>query len=168
MKKKHISMLHNRQTVTHELILAPDQTSETNLANETANVKGLLQLAPLRIYAEDGNFVETKALCDTASSQTWIDKELIQSLFIEGRITSMSVNGIHGTISIDTLKVPVKIGPAGEISGTVKLITSSYNNLAFGTSVNSVIELSKRYPHLSCIRLKKFDLKSFSMGSKFS
>ena len=91
------------------------------MANWTAcSVKGLLQIAPLRFYAEDGIFVETKAVCDTASSQTWIDEELIQSLSIEGRNTSMSVTGIPSTNSIANLKVPVKIGPADEIGDTVK------------------------------------------------
>ena len=159
-ERNHNSMLHNRTTVTHELIESPDQTSETNLANETAwSVKGLLQSAPLRIYAEDGSFVETKAVCDTASSETWIDEEVIQFLRLEGRSTSMSVTGIHGTNSIDCLKVPVKIGPAEEISDKVKIIASSYKDLVVGTSVYNVIELSKRYPHLSYISLKKIDLK---------
>ena len=159
-ERNHNRMLHNRQTVTYELIQSPDQTSETNLANETAwSVKGLLQVAPLRIYAEDGIFVETKAVCDTASSQTWIDEDLIQSLRLEGRNTSMSVTGVHGTNSIDCLKVPVKIGPANEVSDTIKIIASSYKDLVVGTWVYNVIELSKRYPHLSCIRLKKIDFK---------
>ena len=154
-ERNHNRMLHNKPTVTHELIPSLDQTSETNLANETAwSVKGLLQVAPLRIYAADGSFVETKAVCDSASSQTGIDEELIQSLGLEGRNISMSVTGIHGTNSIDCLKVPVKIGPADEISDTVKIIASSYKDLVVGSSVYNVIELSKRYPHLSCIRLK--------------
>ena len=153
-------MLHNRQTVTHELIQSPDQTSETNLANETAcSVKGLLQVAPLRIYAEDGSFIETKAVCDAASSQTWIDDDLIQSMRLERSKTSMLVTGIHGTNSIDCLKVPVKIGPANEVSGTIKIIASSYKDLVVGTSIYNVIELSKHYPHLLCIRLQKIDLK---------
>ena len=71
----------------------------------------------------------------------------------------MSVTGIHGTNSIDCLKVPVKIGPADEISDTVEIIASIYKDLVVGSSVHNVIELSKRYPHLSCIRLKKVDLK---------
>ena len=162
-ERNHNRMLHNRQTVTHELIQSPNQTSETNLANETTwSVKGLLQVAPLRIYAEDGSFVETKAVCETASSQNWIDDDLIQSLRLEGRNTSMSVTGIHGKNSIDCLKVPVKIGPVDEISDTVEIIASSYNSykdLVVGSSVYNVIELSKRYPYLSCIRLKKIDLK---------
>ena len=149
--------------MTHELIQliqSPNQTSETNLANETTwSVKGLLQVAPLRIYAEDGSFDETKAVCDTASSQIWIDKELMQSLGLERRNTSMSVTGIHGTNSIDCLKVPVKIRPADEISDTVKIIASSYKDLVVGSSLYIVIELSKRYPHLSCIRLKKIDVR---------
>ena len=78
-------MLHNRQTVTQEVIQSPDQISVINLINEAAwSVKGLLQVAPFRIYAEDGNFVETKAVCDTASSsQTWIEEKLMQSLGLE-------------------------------------------------------------------------------------
>ena len=88
--------------MTNELIQSPDQTSETNLANETdRSVKRLVQVAPLRIYAEDGSFVETKAVCDTASSQNWIDEGLIQSLGLEERNISMPVTGIHETNSID-------------------------------------------------------------------
>ena len=71
----------------------------------------------------------------------------------------MSVTGIHGTNSIDCLKVPVKIGPTDEISDTVKIIASSYKDLVVGSSVYDLIELSKRYLPLSCIRLKKIDLK---------
>ena len=78
---------------------------------------------------------------------------------LEGRSTSMSVTGIHRTNTIDCLKVPVKIGPADEISDTVKIKASSYKDLVVGTSVYNVTELSKGYPHLSCIRLKKTDLK---------
>ena len=117
----------------------------------------------MRIYAEYGSFVETKAVCDSASSQTWIDEDLIQSLGLEGRNTSMSVNGFHGTNSMDCLKVPVKIGLADEISDTVKIISSSYQDLVVGSSVYNVIELSKRYPHLSCIKLKKIDLKDIKV-----
>ena len=113
----------------------------------------------MRFYAEDGIFVETKAVCDTASSQTWIDEELIQSLGIEGRNTSMSVTGIPRTNSIDNLKVPVKIGPADNFGDTVKKITSSYKDLVDGTSVYNVIKLIKLYPHLSCITLKRIGLK---------
>ena len=110
-ERNHNRVLHNRQTVTNQLIQSPDQTCETNLAKETTrSVEGLLRVAPLRIYAEDGSFVETKAVCNTASPQTWIDEESIQSLCLEERNTSISVTRIHGTNSIDCLKVPVKIG----------------------------------------------------------
>ena len=163
-ERNHNRMLHNKPTVTHELIRSSDQTGVTNLSNETAwSVKGLLQVAPLRIYAEDGSFVETKVVCDTASSQTWIDEELIQSLGLEGTNASMSVTGIHGTNSINCLKVPVKIGPADGISDTVKIIASSYKDLVVGPSVYNVIELNKRYPNLSCIRLRKNDLKDIKV-----
>ena len=67
----------------------------------------------------------------------------------------MSVTVIHGTNSIDCLKVPVKIGPADEISDTLKVIASSYKDLVVGSSFFNIIELSKRYPHLLYIRLKK-------------
>ena len=154
---------NHRQTVTQEVIQSPDEISEINLINETAwSVKGLLQVAPLRIYAEDRGFVETKAVCDTASSsQTWIEEKLIQSLGLERSNTSMSVTtGIHGTNSINCLKVPVKIGPADEISDTAKIIASNYRDLVVGTSIYNVIKLSKRYPHLSLIRLKKLTRKT--------
>ena len=133
-ERNHNRMSHNKPTVTHELIQSSDETGETNLASETTwSVKGLLQVAQLRIYAEDGSFVETNVVCDTASSQTWIDKELIQSLGLEGRNTSMSVTGIHGKNSINCLIVPVKIGPADEISDTVKIIASSYKDPVVGS-----------------------------------
>ena len=123
-----------------------------NLAHETAwSVKGLLQVGPFQICAKHGSFVETKAVCETASSQTWIDKEFIQYLRLEGRNTSISVTGIHGSNSTDCWKVPVKIGPADEISDTVEIKASSYKDLVVGTSVYNVIELSERYFHLSCI-----------------
>ena len=159
-ERNHNRMLHNGQTVTHELIQSPDQTTKTNPAKETAwSVKGVLQVALVLIYADNGSFVKFKAVCVTASSQNWIDEELIQPLGLEGRNTWRSMAGIQGTNSIDCLKVPVKIGLADEISDTVKIIASSYKDLVVATSVYNLIELSKRYPHLSCIRQKKIDLK---------
>ena len=117
----------------------------------------------MSIYAEDGSFVETKTVCDIASARTWIDEELIQPLGLEGRNTSMSRTGIHGTNSIDCLKVPVKIGPADEISDTVKIRASRYGHLVVETFVYHVIELSKRYPPLSGKKLKKIDLKDVKL-----
>ena len=117
-------MLHNRQKVT-QLMQSPDQTSETSLANETAlSGKYLLQVAPLRNYAEVGSFVETKAICDTVSSQTWIDEDLIQSIGLEPENTLMSVTGVHETNSIKCLKIQDKVGPAHQISHTLKKASS--------------------------------------------
>ena len=70
--------------MTLELIQSPDQTTETNLANKTPFSVKSLQISPLRIYSENWIFVETKAICDTASSQIFIDEDLIQSLGFEG------------------------------------------------------------------------------------
>ena len=117
--------------MTHDQIQSPEQTNETSMANQTTwSFKGFLQVAPLRIYAEEGSFVETRAVCDTASFQNWIDEALIKYLRLEGKNTSMSVTGLHGMNSIDCLKVPVKIAAADLISDTVKkIVASSYKDL---------------------------------------
>ena len=103
-----------------------NKRSEDNRANVTTLlVKGLLHVALLCIYAEDRNSAETKAVCDTASPKTWKDECMIQFLDLAGRNTPVSLSGIHGTNSIERLKVPVKIRPADEISNTVKMKAST-------------------------------------------
>ena len=72
----------------------------------------------------------------------------------------MPMTGIHGTNLIDCFKVPVKIRSAYEISDTIKLIASSYEDLVVVAAVYIVIELSTRYPHFLCIRLKKMTLNT--------
>ena len=82
---------------------------------------------------------------------------------VEGRNISISVTGFHGTNSINSLRVTVKIWPFDEISDNVKTIANSYVELVVGTSIYNLVELSKRFLHLSCIRTKKFELKGVKL-----
>ena len=56
----------------------------TNLTSNVESVSGLLQIARVRIFGENGLFEDTLAACDTGSTQTWVDDKTLDKLNITG------------------------------------------------------------------------------------
>ena len=58
-----------------------------------------MQIARVRIFGQDGQFEDTLAACDTGSTRTWVDEDLLDRLQLDGEPVSLNVTGIHGTQS---------------------------------------------------------------------
>ena len=63
-------------------------------------VRGALQVVPIKIHGKNGLHEDTRALCVTGLSNTWIDQELLDKLNPDGKEVTIHVAGFHGTSPI--------------------------------------------------------------------
>ena len=112
-EKTHNKLLHNRKKF--EVSSVSVKSKSTNLTSNSESVRGLMQVARVRIFGQDGQFEDTLAACDTGSTQTWIDEDLLNRLHLDGEAISLNVTGIHGTQSTSCQAVQVTIGQANKL-----------------------------------------------------
>ena len=75
-------------------------------------MRGALQVVPIRVHGNARSYEDTMALCDTGSSQTWVDQELLEKLNLDEKEVTIYVAGIHGTSPIQSKIVELTLGPA--------------------------------------------------------
>ena len=106
--------------------------AETNLRTiRKTIVRGALQVVPIRVHGKTGSHEDTMVLCDTGSSQTWVDQELLEKPNLVGEVTII-VAGFHSTSPIESRKVEVTLGPADSTDAKTFTIMNSHKNLAVG------------------------------------
>ena len=66
-------------------------TEVTNLTSNAEPVRGLMQIARVRIFGSEGQFEDTRAACDTGSTQTWVDDQLLKKLDLDAETVSLNV-----------------------------------------------------------------------------
>ena len=92
------------------------------------------------------------ALCDTGSSQTWVDQELLEKLNLNGAEVTIHVAGFHGTSPIQSKRVEATLGPAYSTAANVcTIMVNSHKNLAVGKEYG-LRPLKRKYGYLPCIR----------------
>ena len=125
--------MHVPKDAKHDIVLA---SNETNLTNDSSlTVQGLLQIAPVRIYARQDKHFDTFAVCDSAFSQTWIDEGLMRTLAMNGIPATISVPGIHGTSPITCSKTKMNNRPSnGSMKICINVTASSRKNLLVYTT----------------------------------
>ena len=112
-----------------------------------------LQVVPIRVHGNAESHEDTMALCDTGSSQTWFDQELLEKLNLDGEEVTIHVTGIHGTSPIQSKKVEVTLGPAeSNAANKCTIWVNSHKNLAVGKEENDLRPLKRKFGYLSCIR----------------
>ena len=157
--KTHNKFLHYAKKKT-EKTKPLGQTEETNLTSNVDSVRGLMQIARVRIFGRNGQIEDTLACCDTGSTQTWVDEELLKKLDLHGETISLNVTGIHGTQAISSQVIQATIGPANCVKNKSKTLrVHSQKNLEVGKSVYNVQEMKETYPYLKCVGFKQIDLK---------
>ena len=141
-----------------------NKTELTNLTSNVESIRGLMQRARIRIFGDEGQFEHTLDVCDTGSTQTWVDEDLLEKLELRGEPVSLNVSGIHGTQTTTCRAVQATIGPANCMQDKGKLITiHSQKNLEIGTSVYNAQEMKEKYPYLKCVGFKQIDLKKVAI-----
>ena len=112
-----------------------------------------MQVVPIRVHGNAGSLEDTMALCDTGSSQTWVDKELLEKLNLGAEEVTIHVAGIHGTSPLQSNKVEVTLRPVESNAAnkcTIRL--NSHKNLAVGKEEYDLRPLKRKFGYLSCIR----------------
>ena len=111
-----------------------------------------MNVARVRNFGQDGQFEDTLAACERSSTQTWVDKDLLDRLQLDGETVSLNETGTHGTQSTSCQKVQVTIGPANSLKSKGKQLTvNRQKNLKVDRSVYNVQEMKLKYPYLECV-----------------
>ena len=161
-EKTHNKLLHYKKR--SENLKPINKTEVTNLTSNVESIRGLMQIARVRIFGDEEQFEDTLAVCDTGSTQTWVDEDLLEKLELRGEPVSLNVTGIHGTPITTCRAVQATIGPANCMQDKGKLLTiHSQKNLEIGTSVYNVQEMKEKYPYLKCVGFKQIDLKKVTI-----
>ena len=153
-KRKHNRLLHPK--------VKADQNSTNTIANgNIVRQKELLQVAAVRLFGLNGRIEDTWALCDTGSIQTWVDDTLIDILGVEGQDITLEVSGIHGTRSMKTRSVPIKVGRKNSsVEDAALVIANCHKSLDIGNSLYNLTTLKDAYPYLRCIQQNRKDVGS--------
>ena len=123
-----------------------------------------MQIARVRIFGDERQFEDTLAVCDTGSTQTWVDENLLEKLELRGEPVSLNVTEIHGTQITTCRAVQATIRPANCMQDKGKLLTiHSQKNLENGTSGSNVHEMKEKYPYLKCVGFRQIDLKKVAI-----
>ena len=131
-------------------------TSETkteidnrNLTSNAESAHGLMQIARIRIFGNNGSKQDVLAACDTGSTQTWLDEEIFEKLAFEGQKVSFNVTGIHGTQLQTSKTVDAKLGLANSSRSIADTFTIfSKKKLEVGKTVYDVTTMKAQYPYL--------------------
>ena len=124
-----------------------------------------MQVARVRIFGQDGQFEDTLAACDTGSTQTWVDEDLLDRLQLDGETITLKVTENHGTQSISCQAVQVTIGAFTSLKSKGKrLMVNRQKNLEIGRSMYNVHEMKQKYPYLKSVGFKKIDLKKVTIN----
>ena len=159
-EKFHNKFLHYKKKTD----TSKPPTEVTNLTSNAEPVRGLMQIARVRIFGSEGQFENTLAACDTGSTQTWVDDQLLKKLDLDAETVSLNVTGIHGTKTTPCQTAHAAIGPANCVESKAKLIKiHSQSSLEIGTNVYNVQEMKHKYPYLKCVNFKEIDLKKVNI-----
>ena len=158
--KMHNKLLHQKRKNVD-----PEKPKEgTNMTSSVEPELGLLQVARVRVFGAEGRFEDTLAACDSCSTQTWVDEDLMERMHITGDTVSFNVTGIHGTQRTTCTTAQVKIGPANASeTNSESYAISSRKNLLVGRTVYNLTELKQKYPHLKCVPFKEIDLSKIKV-----
>ena len=129
-EKFHNRLLH-KAVKSVELAVNKKETNLTTISKTI--VRGAFQVFPIRVDGKIGSNEDTMALCDTGSSQTWIDQELLEKFYLDGEGKTILVAGIHGTSPVQSKRVEVKVGPPDcTAANTCTILVKNHKMLAVG------------------------------------
>ena len=149
--KKHNRMLH----VDFEKSEKENKSEEPRSQNKAGSSSmlsighsGFLQLIPISIGSEK-RCVETIALCDTGSTVSFMDQNLVPLLRLRGKDSVVSVAGIHGLSDMKTEVVTRNVGASETETIGDTLTFCSHPNLNVGDKKYDFKTLKQKYDYLS-------------------
>ena len=130
----------------------PEEPRSQNKAGSSSMLStgnsGVLQLIPMSIGG-DKRCIETIALCETGSTVSFMDQNLVSLLRLKGKESVMSVAGIHGLSGMKTEVVTANVGPIETETIGDTLTFSSHPNLNVGDKKYDFKMLKQEYYYFS-------------------
>ena len=87
------------------------QPSKTTSLFSVTDVKGLLQVAELKLTNSSGTSTKALVLCDAACSNSWVSDSPAARLGLQGTALKLTVKGINTKEIIDTKVVQLTVTP---------------------------------------------------------
>ena len=138
--------------------------STSSRKTSTTGVQGLLQIVELGVFSPTES-INVFAHCDSGCSHTWFSDDLAQKLSLDGKVTSISVNGINCQEVVQTRTIEVKfcsiLTDEGQEVFTVNAFTKS--SIIVGRNFIDVAALKSKYPYMDPVPGTQIDHSSVSM-----
>ena len=104
-ESRKVALMVVRRRKTSFCIMQKSQSSISQLPRQTTPILrvmlsefgDLMQIASIRIFGREGQFEDTLAVCDTGSTQTWVEEDLLDKLELRREHVSRDVTGFQGT-----------------------------------------------------------------------
>ena len=97
-------------------------------------------------------------MCDSGSSISFVDKSVESNRQLQGRKTSLSVAGIHGSQDVKTKIVPIAVSAHEKSRPLTTVIFCVHEKLKLGDQIVEPQELKDRYPHLRNLPNQSYNL----------
>ena len=137
-------MIHTNSTTAN--------TDRTTTSNLSVAGGGSLQILPIRLHGNNDNYCDTWCLCDTGSTNSWVDKELVKKLGISGEKTQLKINGINGMSTMDTETIEINVGTKNPNFKRQNVVFYVHPNMQVGAEYHDINELKRKYKHLNVLQ----------------
>ena len=133
------------------------------------STKGLLPVASLAVSA-DATITNALALCDSASTHSWISADLVKRLHLVGAPVNLTINRFNSTSLMKTQQVSFQVSAEtnnSEFSFSFRAYVKDH--IRIGSDSISIPELQEKYPHLAPIKPRhhKYEDVEIIIGQDF-
>ena len=116
------------------------------------STKGLLPVASLAV-SSDATITNALALCDSASTHSWVSADLVKRLHFVGTPVNLTINGFNSTSLMKTHQVSFQVS-AETNNSDFSFSFRAYvkDHIRIGSDSISIPELQEKYPQLAPIK----------------
>ena len=155
---------HNR--LLHSDLPKKDTTknvSDTTTAVATNITQGGLPVVRIKLINRDLS-LNVLAICESGSSISFVDKSVVSELQLQGRKTSLSVAGIHGSQDVKTEIVPIAVSAHEKSRPLTTVQIYVHQKLKLGDQIVELQQLKDRYQHLRNLPDQSYNLNDVILG----
>ena len=120
------------------------------------STKGLLPVASLAV-SSDATITNALALCDSASTHSWVSADLVKGLHLVGTPVNLTINGFNSTSLMKTQQVNFQVSAEtnnSEFAFSFRAYVKDH--IRIGLDSISIPELQEKYPQLAPIKPRHY------------
>ena len=118
--------------------------------------KGLLQVASLAV-SSDATINNALALCDSASTHSWVSADLVKRLHLVGTPVNLTSNGFNSTSLMKTQQVNFQVSAETHNSEFLFSFRAYVkDHIRIGSDSISIPKLQEKYPQLASIKPRHY------------